>query len=142
MIFHASISLIWAFIWLTDSMFSESKIDFVLILSLTNVPLQNLVILFWISCMFFRWSTQCDEVSISTLKAKIHLSFCIEMDDKNNIKWQFSNLYRFYLSFLYRWRKWPLYQLNKTINLSKKVDKFTVSNLAWYYCRSLDWSTS
>ena len=52
-IFNASVSLIRAFIWLTDSMFNESKKDVVLIWSFINVPFKNLVSLFWVSQMLF-----------------------------------------------------------------------------------------
>ena len=53
LIFHASVNFIWAFIWLTDSIFSLVRIDLVLILSLICVPFRNLVSLFCISWVFF-----------------------------------------------------------------------------------------
>ena len=42
----------------------------------------------------------------------------------------------FYVSFLPRYSKWPLYK-KRVKKMSVFIDKFTVSNLVWYYCRSL-----
>ena len=42
------------------------------------------------------------------------------------------------LSFLYRYGKWTLNRLNKTINLSFFFNKFLVFDLKWYYRRALD----
>ena len=50
MAFHISVSLIWALIWLTESMLCLSSIDLMLILSLIFEEFSNLSSLFWLFC--------------------------------------------------------------------------------------------
>ena len=100
-IFHASVNLIWAFIWLTDSILSLLRIFFVLILSLIWVPFRNLVSLFCNSCIFFNHPWDSSELVSLTLPSNWRPNLIFELNRLSAIFFRASLLTHF-LSLLIR----------------------------------------